>query len=807
MATQISLRNMKVNEKGVISSIKADGELGRRIRDMGLVKETEISIIGRAPLQDPVALRLKDFTLTLRNKEADFIDVEVQREEEVADLTIGLVGNPNAGKTTVFNSLTGSRQKVGNYPGITVSKREGFMTVNNKNIKVADLPGTYSLTPYSQEEIAVRNHLINDRPEVLINVIDSNSLERNLYFTVQLLEMGIPLVLDLNMIDEVRQKGIEIDSDKLSRSLGIPVVETVGRTGEGKNKLVEETISFASEMKGVFEPLQITYGSDIDLAIEEMRGVIYDNNFLTGILPARWIALKYLENDQHIIGLGTQDETTSQKLLVIVEKLTDHCKKTLNTTPDELIADHRYGFIKSILNEGVIIREKRAERIAISDKIDKVVTNAFFGPLIMLGILYTMFLITFQLGEYPMGWLESLFGMVGTTATELIPEGLLQSLIVSGIIDGVGGVLGFVPLIFIMFFMIAALEDSGYMARMAYILDKVMQFAGLHGASVMPFVVSGGIVGGCAVPGVMATRTLKSPKEKLATILTAPFLTCGAKAPVVMLLAAAFFPNNAATVLFGTVLFGWVVALSVAKLLRSTIIKGEATPFVMELPPYRMPTLKGVLIHTWERAWQYIKKAGTVILAISILLWAAMTFPMLPDSEVQQFEAQRTTISTQLSNNPDQKEILTDKLNTLNNLEASQALQYSVAGKIGTAMESFTSLAGFDWRVNIALLGGFAAKEVIVASLGTAYSLGEVDPEESEALSSRLKSDSSWNFVTAISLLMFVMIYAPCFVTVVAIAKETSWKWASFSIVFNTAIALLLSISFYQFGTHFLLPG
>lgn len=807
MAEQISLRNMNVNEKGVITAINIDGELGRRIRDMGLVKDTEISIIGRAPLKDPVALRLKNFTLTLRNKEADYIEVEVQREEKQADITIALAGNPNSGKTTVYNSLTGSRQKVGNYPGITVSKREGFMKVNGSRVKVVDLPGTYSLTPFSEEEIAVRNHLINDRPDILINVIDTNSLERNLYFTVQLLELGIPVVLDLNMIDEVRRKGIEINSDKLSNLLRIPVVETVGRTGEGKTKLIEESIRFAKEMRGIVEPLNISYGADIDAALEEMTTIICDNKLFMDIVPPRWTALKYLENDTHLISLGSKDNETNQQLLRIVERLTSHCKSTLNTTPDELIADHRYGYIKSLLNEGIIIQEKRASRIAISDKIDKVVTNVFFGPLILLSVLYTMFVITFQLGEYPMGWLESLFGVIGDTATAVIPEGLIQSLVVSGIIDGVGGVLGFVPLIFIMFFMIAFLEDSGYMARMAYILDKIMQFAGLHGASVMPFVVSGGIVGGCAVPGVMATRTLRSPKEKLATILTVPFLTCGAKTPVVMLLAAAFFPENAATVLFGTVLFGWVVALSVAKLLRSTIIRGEPTPFLMELPPYRMPTLKGVLIHTWERAWHYIKKAGTIILTISILLWFAMTFPTLPDEEIQKYDMQRENIKAQIGNNSEQESVLSKKIININNMESAEALQYSAAGRIGVALESVTSLAGFDWKINIALLGGFAAKEVIIASLGTAYSLGEVDANESEALSARLKKDQSWNFVKAISLLIFVMTYAPCFVTVVAIAKEASWKWAIFSIIFNTTIALFLAIGFYQIGSIFLLPG
>lgn len=816
MNENINLRQMKINERGTITAITAKGELGRRIRDMGLIRDTEVSIVGRAPLQDPVALRLNGFTLTLRNKEADYINVKINENRVIpqsADkstvqtppvkefVNIALAGNPNSGKTTIFNLLTGSRQKVGNYPGVTVSKREGNLISNKAIFKIADLPGTYSLTPYSEEEIATRNHLINNRPDVVINVLDSNSLERNLYFTVQLLELGVPVVLALNMIDEVRKKGTHINTEKLSQVLGVPVVETIGRTGEGKTELIEETLNYAIKVKDGVEPLNISYGSDIDLALQEMEKIINDHQFLTESLPARWTAIKYLENDAHTISKGQGDEKTSHQLLDIVTRITEHCQKTLDTSPDEIIADYRYGFINSIINHGILHRDERANRIEFSDNIDKVLTHVIAGPLVMLGVLYGLFSITFQLGEYPMGWLESFFAILGDTATRIIPEGLLQSLVVSGIIDGVGGVLSFVPLILIMFFLIAFLEDSGYMARIAYILDRIMQLAGLHGASVMPFVVSGGIVGGCAVPGVMAARTLKSPKEKLATIVTAPFLTCGAKTPVVLLLSAAFFPENGASVMFMTVLLGWGVALAVARLLRSTLIKGESTPFVMELPPYRIPTLRGLLIHTWERVWQYIKKAGTVILAISILLWAMMTFPMLPAGQLLEFQAQRDAVTAQYGQTAGDEEILREQIKAINNSESSAALQYSIAGRIGTALESVSSYAGFDWKVNIALLGGIAAKEVIVATMGTAYSLGDVDPEEAEGLSSRLRNDPNWTWLTAISFLIFILLYSPCFVTVVAIAKESSWKWATFSVIFNTILAFGLAAGFYQMGS------
>jgi ferrous iron transport protein B len=415
----------------------------------------------------------------------------------------------------------------------------------------------------------------------------------------------------------------------------------------------------------------------------------------------------------------------------------------------------------------------------------------------MFAVLYGMFQITFTFGEIPMGWFETMFGWLSTTTAALIPEGLVQSLVVSGIIDGVGGVMGFVPLIAIMFLLISFLEDSGYMARVAYMLDRVLRMFGLHGCSAMPFIVSGGIMGGCAVPGVMATRTLRSPKEKLATLITAPFMPCGAKLPVFLLLIAAFFSENEAQIMFGITLFAWMMALLVSKLLRSTIIKGDPTPFVMELPPYRLPTLKGILIHTWERVWSYIRKAGTVILAVSILLWAAMTFPTLPESVTEKFEVNRQAVAASAQN----KEELKGMIESIDNLEAQTALRYSVAGRIGTYLEPVSQWAGFDWRTNIALVGGFAAKEVIVASLGTAYSLGEVDPEASTSLSSRIAADPSWNQATALALIIFVLLYAPCFVTVVAMAKESSWRWAIFSTTFNTVLGFALAVIAYRIGS------
>ena len=719
--------------------------------------------------------------------------------KEKPTATIALAGNPNSGKTTLFNAITGARQHVGNYPGITVERKEGIVNLQDTKVKLIDLPGTYSLSAYSQEELVARNFLINEKPDAVIDIIDATMLERHLYLTIQFLELGAPIVLALNMMDDARKQGLGIDADKLSKLLNCPVVKTVARSGQGKTELIETAVQYAKETSNEWTPLDISYGAELDLILDEMTKIILEHQFMTDRYPARWIALKYLENDTEIVRYGKQDSKVSEKLETIVERTKQHCMKTLKVPPEAIIADYRYGLINSILKQDIIVQEKtRQERLNLTTKLDSLLVNRFIGPLLMIAILYAMFQITFSLGEIPMGWLGSLFGWISSTATLLIPEGLLQSLVVSGIIDGVGGVMGFVPLIAIMFLMISFLEDSGYMARVAYMLDRVLRIFGLHGYSAMPFIISGGIAGGCAVPGVMATRTLRSPKEKLATLLTAPFMPCGAKLPVFLLLIAAFFTEYKAQMMFSITLLAWVMALLVAKLVRSTVIKGASTPFIMELPPYRLPTLRGVFIHTWERTWQYIKKAGTVILAVSILLWAAMTFPGLSEQQIKQFETERQSAFSTIQNEADRELALI----AINNHEGQTALRYSVAGRIGSSLEPLSQLAGFDWRTNIALVGGFAAKEVIVSTFGTAYSLGEVDPEAADSLSSRIAADPTWNKFTALAMIVFVLLYAPCVVTVVAMAKESSWRWAIFATVFNTTLGFGMAVVIYQIGTR-----
>lgn len=713
-----------------------------------------------------------------------------------------LAGNPNAGKTTMFNTLTGGRQRVGNYPGVTVEKREGFMHFGSEDLNIVDLPGAYSLTAYTQEELVSRIYLVDSKPGCVINIIDATNLERNLYLSVQLLELGSPLVVALNMMDEVRKQGRHIDTALLSHHLSAPVIETVARTGEGKDDMITAAMKISFDRQGSLKPLVITYGPDLDPVIDQISVMIEDLRIFEGRFPARWLAIKYIEGDNQIVELVENSGEKAEGIKKLAEKTAKHCKDTLGIYPESLIADYRYGFIASILKDGVTSDDSALDRVMMSDRIDALLTNRFFGPVIMLMILYAMFEITFKLGDTPMGWLEALFGWLGETVASIMPDGLLESLVVSGIIGGVGGVLGFVPLIIIMFMMVTFLEDSGYMARMAYMMDRILRVFGLHGSSVMPLIIAGGIPGGCAVPGVMASRILRSPKEKLATLLVVPFMNCGAKVPVFILICGAFFGEHAALAMFGATITSWAFALLAARFLRSTVIRGEATPFLMELPPYRLPTLKGLIIHTWERAWQYIKKAGTVILGLSVIIWAGMTYPGLDEAQKAGFETKKSEIQTKISSvsGNEEKAGLESMLEEISAEESMATLRVSYAGMLGQALEPISKLAGFDWRVNIALIGGFAAKEVIVSSLGTAYSMGAVDAENSEGLGKRLASDPGWNVAVALSLMIFVMLYSPCFVTVVAIAKEASKKWAAFSMVFNTTVAFVFSVAVYKIG-------
>ena len=718
-------------------------------------------------------------------------------------MRIALAGNPNCGKTTVFNAYTGARQHVGNYPGVTVDRKEGSLRHGQENIVLVDLPGTYSLTAYSMEELVARAELSANNVQAVINVVDASALERNLLLTVQMMEMGLPVVLGCNMMDEARAAGLHIDVKRLSELLDTPVIPMVAKTGEGLKAAMDEAVRLAR--KGPRKPLYVNYGSDTDLALDSIEKKIAGKGVLADRYSPRWTAIKLMEGDKEV---REQLRSANPALFTEVDaecrKVADHIRDTMHISMESFITDCRYGFIRGLLRDGILRQDPGKDRLAISDKIDKVLTHAFFGPLLMLGVLYVMFWVTFTLGAYPQGWVEDGFAALGELMTDLIPEGDLQSLVVDGIIGGVGGVVSFVPLIAIMFALIAFLEDSGYMARVAYMMDRLFRAFGLHGASVMPYIISGGIAGGCAIPGAMATRTLRSPKEKLATLLTLPYMACGAKLPVFLLLAGAFFGDDAPTVTFLVMLSGWVFALLVARLLRSTIVKGEATPFVMELPPYRMPTIFSMLVHCWERTWMYLKKAGTVLVAISIVIWAGLKYPELPEEQAAPFTSQIESLQGRIDALPegdDAREPLEEELAKAEEALGGAELAYSYAGRLGKLIEPATAPAGFDWRTDIALLAGIAAKEAVVATMGTAYSLGEQDPEDAAPLAELLQKSDSWSKATALSLMLFVLLYSPCFVSLVVIQQEAGgWRWLAFSIIFNTALAYVVSVIAFNIG-------
>lgn len=724
--------------------------------------------------------------------------------------TLAIAGNPNCGKTSLFNNITGANYHVANYPGVTVEKKEAFLKHKGSEYTVVDLPGTYSLSPYSLEEVVARDYVVGEKPDVVIDVLDASNLERNLYMFVQFLELQVPAIMALNMMDVAKKRNINIDVDLLSKKLGVPIIETVARENKGTEVLLDAVSDFIAAGKPLGK-FNISYGQDIDTCLDAMTPIIEEAEFLTDKYPARWIALKYLENDEQVHAQGALHMDIHKKLLDMSDELNNHLRSTLKITAENLIADYRYGYINSILKGVMYCEESNLDRLYWSDKIDMLLTHRLFGPLLMLAFLYTIYEFTFWASEYPVGWLETAFGWLAGIIDSGLNDGLLKSLLISGIIDGVGGVLGFAPLILFMFFAIALMEDSGYMARTAYMLDRVFRMFGLQGNSVVAYIVSGGIAGGCAVPGVMAARTIKGEKERLITILTAPFMPCGAKLPIYALIIAAFFDKHESSIMLGITLLSWLIALTIARILGFFVLKEKSSAFVMELPPYRLPTLKGLTIHAWERCWMYVRKAGTVILAISILLWVLMTFPALNEEKMTAFDNQIASVEAQynketvlearsdMENVSAEAEELRDKLGEIDSVIAATSLQESFAGKIGRSIESVTQYAGFDWKTNIALVGGIAAKEVVVSALGTAYSMGEVDIEDSAPLGESLVTKSGWTLANAFALLTFILLYSPCFVTVVAIAKETgSWKWAAFTVFGYTLIAFLASIAVYQ---------
>ncbi|MCK4999051.1 MAG: ferrous iron transport protein B [Anaerohalosphaera sp.] len=679
-------------------------------------------------------------------------------------LNIAFAGNPNSGKTTLFNALTGARQHVGNYPGVTVEKKHGICKYKDYELNIVDLPGTYSLTAYSVEELVTRDYIIDERPDVVVDVIDSSNVERNLYMAVQLMEMNVPLVLAFNMSDIARQNGIIFDLKQLSLLLGVPIVMTVGNKSKGLDELLESIVSVSSNPPANTSD-RIHYGSEIEEELQNIQRTLDGEHDLVEKYGKRFLALKLVEDDKEILAQGHTD-----KILGAVKTSRQHLRTIFGDLPDIIIAERRYGFISGACQESV--KSTTELRHDISDMIDAVLTHRTIGLPIFIVLMYLVFQMTFFFGQYPMGWLESFFGWSARMITEFWPgsaDSALLSLIVDGVISGVGGVVVFLPNILLLFFAISILEDSGYMARAAFIMDHIMHKIGLHGKSFIPMLIGFG----CSVPAIMATRILENKRNRFTTIMVIPLMSCGARLPIYILLTGAFFANNKGLVMAIIYFTGILLAVVCAKLLRGTIFKGKTTPFVMELPPYRVPTMRGVLIHMWQKGWMYLRKAGTIILGISIILWAAATYPKPDESS----------------------------LAGLSHEEAQNVqLKHSIIGRVGVGIEKVIKPIGFDWKIGTALVGAFAAKEVFVSQMGIVYSLGADTEASSEALQKRLQVD--YTPLQGFCVMLFCLISMPCVATVAMTRHETgSWMWALFQVVFLTVLAYIVTLVVYQSAT------
>jgi ferrous iron transport protein B len=782
-------------------------------------------------------------------------------------ITAALVGNPNSGKTTIFNNITGGRQHVGNYPGVTVEKKEGYKHLGDKEFAIIDLPGTYSLTAYSQEEVVTRNFIVNDKPDVVIDILDASNLERNLYLTIQLLELEKPLLLALNMVDVAEDLGVKINDDKLSQCLsGVSVVRTIGVRNEGTDGILLAAAETSHDKQS--NGFKLDYGNDVEAAVKKIEPLLVSlHNEIN--FPVRWLALKVLENDSNILNsIAKLPDTDS--ILKECNTIRTELSHILGEDVELFIAGQRYQFVGKVYQQIADTRDLHA--MTTSDKIDKVLTNRVFGLPIFFGLMWVVFNLVFTIGDIPSGWIEEGIKKIGEIIGNAMTDGPLKSLIVDGIIGGVGGVLTFIPGIILLFLAISILEDTGYMARAAFIMDRMMRRFGLHGKSFIPLLLGFG----CSVPAIMGSRMLENPRDRMITILVAPLMSCSAKLPVYTVLIAAFFdPSIAGNVLFSIYILGIVLLMIMASIYRKTIFKGESEPFVMELPPYRIPTIKSIIIHMWERSSLYLKKAGTIILAASILMWFLTNYPseveyardydaltvqaeetynqqvdenILAPLEIKDIEENEqlaaligeiqdvnkefdeatgeleedspeyAALETTKTEKLQQLEMgnaelygsaakyveLTDNLEEekthLDNEKTSEKLEKSYSGQLGKMIEPAIKPLGFDWRVGVSLVAGVTAKEVVLSTMGTIYSLGETD-ENSKSLKHALAQDSNLNPLVAYSLMVFVLIYSPCLAALAVMKRETnSWKWPAFSLVYGTALAWVVTFIVYQGG-------
>ena len=817
------LSELNTGEKGVIVKVLGHGGFRKRIVEMGFIKGKTVEVILNAPLKDPIKYRLLDYEISLRRQEAEMIEVVSEQEarttqspyhgsitEEITvpeaemvalakgkrrTINVALVGNPNCGKTSLFNIASGAHEHVGNYSGVTVDAKEGFFDFQGYHFRIVDLPGTYSLSAYTPEEIYVRKHIIDETPDVIINVVDASNLERNFYLTTQLIDMNVRMVIALNMYDELEASGNKLDYLKLSQLFGVPMVPTVCRKGEGVDKLfhviigIYEGSDFLTQKKaeirtevledlrdwhetyvpdhkfgshseeehirprGIFRHIHINHGPELERSIQAVKKLISVNEQIRHKYSTRFLAIKLLEDDKDI-ELFVETLPNGGEILALRDKEVQRIYNVMNEDSEQAITDAKYGFITGALKE--TFTDNHMEKEQTTRVIDSIVTHRIWGYPIFFLFLYIMFEGTFVLGDYPMQGIEWLVDQLGNLIRNNMAEGPLKDMLVDGIIGGVGGVIVFLPNILILYFFISVMEDSGYMARAAFIMDKIMHRMGLHGKSFIPLIMGFG----CNVPAIMASRTIEDRKCRLITMLVNPLMSCSARLPIYLVMVGAFFPNQASFVLLCIYATGIILAVLMARLFSKFLVKGDDAPFVMELPPYRMPTTKSILRHTWEKGAQYLKKMGGIIMIASIIIWFLGYYP--------QHDAYETVAEQQ---------------------------ENSYIGQIGKAVEPVIEPLGFDWKLGIGLISGVGAKELVVSTLGVLYT-NEEDVENVN-LSNRIPITP----LAALAYMLFVLIYFPCIATFAAIKQESgSWKWALFAAGYTTVLAWCIAFVVYQLG-------
>lgn len=806
------LSELKTGDSAVITKVKGYGAFRKRLNEMGFVRGKVVKAVKNAPLNDPIEYAIMGYEISLRRQEAAFI--EIVSLEEASDIVgisgsardaeeafakhwegrdkhihVAFVGNPNAGKTTLFNYMSGSQEHVGNYGGVTIDAKSATFRFDGYEFNVVDLPGTYSISAYSTEEKYVREYIMNNAPDVVINVVDSSNLERNLYLSTQLIDMDVKGVIALNMYDELERSRATFDYQKMGKMIGMPMVPTVGSKGKGVKELLREVIEVYEGKSEVVRHIHINYGKEIEEGIVAIRAELKEDKELICNMSPRFLSLMLLEGDKEVSDF-VQRNQLAEKIMPVVKENICRIETTFGESVEAVVTDTKYGFISGALKE--TYKESPVNRRRKTEYIDAIVTHKLFGFPIFLLFLFTTFFATFSLGSYPMEWIEAGVGALSELLNTHMTAGPLKDLLIDGIIGGVGSVIVFLPNILILFLFISFMEDTGYMARAAFIMDKLMHKLGLHGKSFIPMIMGFG----CNVPAIMSTRMLENRSDRILTILINPFMSCSARLPVYILLVGAFFSEYAALVLFGIYLVGILAAIVMAKLFKRVLFHKQEVPFVMELPPYRMPTFRTTIRHMWSKGEQYLKKMGGIIMFASILIWALGYFPVDKELEAEYTarkaevtEAYEATMASRIGNAEVLKAEQEAKLESLHRQEVSERQGNSYISRLGRVMEPVWLPLGLDWKAGVSLLTGVAAKEVVVSTMAVLYQGEEgMEEDDTSTLQARLK-EHGFTPVVAIIFIVFVLLYSPCFAALIAIGKEIGMKWAFFVMGYTTVLA------------------